>query len=217
MDRLKQLFDEFGQSPWLDNLKRGYLVSGELEALRDRGIRGLTSNPTILQRAIEGSADYDAQFRELTAHGRSVVEDYWALVLEDIFGALDVFAPVHESSKGGDGFVSVEVDPGLAHDTAGTIDAARRLHTTIARPNLFVKIPATAEGVPAINAMIAEGRSINVTLIFSLDRYADVMEAYLSGLGGVHGGLVPGGQRGQLLHQPGGHRGGPPARGHRLP
>jgi transaldolase len=189
MDRLKLLFEEFGQSPWLDNLKRGYLTSGQLAAFRDRGIRGLTSNPTILQKAIEGSADYDAQFRDLAAAGGSTVEDYWALVYEDILGALEVFAPVYESSGGGDGFVSIEVDPGLAHDTDGTVAAARHLHQTIARPNLFVKIPATAEGVPAINTMIADGKSINVTLIFSLERYAEVIEAYLSGLEACSGDL----------------------------
>jgi transaldolase len=189
MDRLVQLFDEFGQSPWLDNLKRGYLISGELAALRDRGIRGLTSNPTILQRAIEGSADYDAQFKEIAQPDRTALDDYWALVYQDIFGALDVFAPLYEAADGGDGFVSVEVDPGLAHDTAGTVAAARHLHGTIDRPNLFVKIPATAEGVPAINTMIAAGKSINVTLIFSLERYADVMEAYISGLEACEGDL----------------------------
>jgi transaldolase len=189
MDRLVQLYEECGQSPWLDNLKRGYLVSGELASLRDRGIRGLTSNPTILQRAIEGSADYDAQFRELARSERTTLEDYWALVYQDIFGALDVFAPLYDAADGRDGFVSVEVDPGLAHDTAGTVDAARHLHATINRPNLFVKIPATAEGVPAINTMIAAGKSINVTLIFSLERYAEVMEAYLSGLEACDGDL----------------------------
>jgi transaldolase len=182
MEPLIRLYEEFGQSPWLDNLKRGYLTSGQLAALRDGGIRGLTSNPTIFQKAIEGSSDYDAQFRELALVSRPVIDDYWSLVLQDIHGALDVFAPLYESSGGGDGFASVEVDPGLAHDTGATVDAALLLHETIDRPNLFVKIPATAEGVPAIQAMIASGHSINVTLIFSLDRYAEVMEAYLNGL-----------------------------------
>ena len=186
MDRLLRLHTEFGQSPWLDNLKRGYLTSGELARLRDAGIRGLTSNPTIFQKAIQGSPDYDEQFRSLTRDGRGIVDDYWALVTQDIRGALDVFAPVHQSSDGRDGFVSVEVAPDLAHDTAGTESAARHLWDTIAAPravqNLMVKIPATAEGVPAIKAMIGEGRSINVTLIFSLERYTAVMEAYLSGL-----------------------------------
>jgi transaldolase len=180
MDRLIRLYNEFGQSPWLDNLKRGYLTTGELARLRDGGIRGLTSNPTILQRAIEGSSDYDEQFRSLAGSG--VLDVYWALVLQDIRAALGVFRPLYDASAGGDGFVSVEVAPDLAHDTDGTIAAARHLHSLIDEPNLFVKIPATAEGVPAIRQMIAEGRNINVTLIFSLERYADVMEAYISGL-----------------------------------
>jgi transaldolase len=182
MERLIRLHEEFGQSPWLDNLKRGYLTSGQLAQLRDGGIRGLTSNPTIFQKAIEGSANYDEQFRTLVASADPVLTTYWALVHQDIEGALAVFRPLYDASGGRDGFVSVEVAPDLAHDTEGTIAAARDLHRTIAAPNLFVKIPATAEGVPAIRQMIAEGRSINVTLIFSLSRYAEVMEAYLAGL-----------------------------------
>jgi transaldolase len=182
MERLIRLYEEFGQSPWLDNLKRGYLTSGELARLRDEGIRGQTSNPTIFQKAIEGSADYDDQFRTLIAAADPIVDDYWALVLHDINGALDVFVPLYESSGGGDGFVSVEVAPDIANDTDATVMAARHLHETIARPNLMVKIPATAAGVPAIRQMISEGRSINVTLIFSLERYEAVLEAYLAGL-----------------------------------
>ena len=182
MDRLLRLSHEFGQSPWLDNLKRGYITSGELARLVANGVRGLTSNPTIFQKAIQGSADYDEQFRALAAEGRPVIEDYWSMVLQDINSALDVFAPVYHQSYGADGYVSVEVDPGLAHDAAGTETAARILHETIDRPNLMVKIPATLEGLPAIQQMIAEGRSINVTLIFSLARYEQVMEAYLAGL-----------------------------------
>jgi transaldolase len=182
MDPLIRLSEEFGQSPWLDNLKRGYITSGQLAALRDRGIRGLTSNPTIFQKAIEGSADYDEQFRSLASSPAPVLATYWALVHKDIEDALRILRPVHDATAGVDGFVSVEVAPDLAHDVDGTVAAARDLHATIDEPNLFVKIPATAEGVPAIRQMIAEGRSINVTLIFSLDRYGEVMEAYLSGL-----------------------------------
>ncbi len=189
MNRLHALFDEQGQSPWLDNLKRGYLTSGQLAKLVDDGIRGLTSNPTILQKAISGSADYDEQFKELAVDDHPVLDDYWALVIQDINGALDVFAPLYEASDGGDGYASVEVAPDLARDTAGTIESARYLHERINRPNLFVKIPATAEGVPAIKQMISEGRNTNVTLIFSLDRYADVIEAYLSGLEACEGDL----------------------------
>ncbi len=184
MDRLVRLHAEFGQSPWLDNLKRGYITGGQLAGMVRDGIRGLTSNPTIFQKAIQGSADYDEQFAELAAagEGSEVIDHYWAMVLRDIDSALDAFAPVHHQSHGRDGFVSVEVDPGLAHDTAGTIAAARELHERVARPNLMVKIPGTAEGLPAIRQMIAEGRSINVTLIFSLSRYQEVIEAYLAGL-----------------------------------
>ncbi|MEO8264786.1 MAG: transaldolase [Ilumatobacteraceae bacterium] len=182
MDRLAHLYHEFGQSPWLDNLKRGYITSGQLSHLVDRGIRGLTSNPTIFQKAIQGSPDYDEQFRTLAVVDHPIIDDYWAMVLADIHGALEVFAPLYHDSHGADGYASVEVDPGLAHDGPATERAARDLHEQIHRPNLMVKIPATAEGVDAIQAMIAEGRNINVTLIFSLDRYQSVMEAYIRGL-----------------------------------
>ena len=182
MDRLSHLYHDQGQSPWLDNLQRSYLTSGELSRLVHGGIRGLTSNPTIFQKAIQGSDDYDPQFRQLVASGASVGDAYWEMVLSDIHGALDVFAPLYHDSFGTDGFVSVEVDPGLAHDSAGTEVAARALHERVARPNLMVKIPGTEEGIPAIRQMIAEGRNVNVTLIFSLDRYQKVMDAYVDGL-----------------------------------
>jgi len=182
MGLLHDLHEIGGQSPWLDNLRRGYLRSGELQAYVDRGIRGITSNPSIFQKAIADSDDYDDQFGELLGAGTSVEDAYWRMVTDDISEAVRVLRPVHDASDGVDGYVSVEVDPGLARDTEGTIASARGLHETIAEPNVLVKIPATAEGVPAIRAMIAEGRSINVTLIFSVERYAEVMEAYLSGL-----------------------------------
>ena len=177
-----RLHEDFGQSPWLDNLQRGYITSGQLAQLRDGGVRGLTSNPTIFQKAISGSTHYDEQFRSLSGDAGAVIDDYWALVIHDIEAACDIFEPVFDESGGRDGFVSVEVDPGLAHDAAGTEGAARHLHEQIARRNLMVKIPATAAGVEPIRRMIAEGRNINVTLIFSLERYAEVIEAYLSGL-----------------------------------
>jgi transaldolase len=190
--KLQQLYAAGGQSPWLDNLKRSYLTSGHLAQLVDQGVRGVTSNPTIMAKAISGSADYDDEFAEALTAGRSVEEIYWDLVEADVNGALGVLRPVHERSDGRDGFVSIEVSPRLAHDTTGTIRAARGLHERIAQPNVLVKIPATREGVPAISTMIAEGRSINVTLIFSLDRYDEVMEAYLSGLEAhVAGGADP--------------------------
>lgn len=181
MTRLHDLFAEQGQSPWIDNLARTGLQSGHLRQLVADGIRGVTSNPTIFQKAISGSSDYDEQFQSLLRN-HSVEEAYWEMVFDDINGALEVLRPVYDDSGATDGFVSLEVAPSLAHDTAGTADAARLFHSRIESPNLLVKIPATAEGVPAVQAMIAEGISINITLIFSLARYADVIEAYISGL-----------------------------------
>jgi transaldolase len=182
MGRLHDLHSQQGQSPWLDNLKRGWITSGELERWVERGVRGLTSNPTIFQKAIADSPDYDAQFGELVGGGSTVEDSYWSLVTADIEDALRILRPVHDESGGIDGRVSVEVAPSLARDTAGTEAAARHLWTTIDEPNLFVKIPGTAEGLPAIQACIAAGISINVTLLFSLDRYDEVMEAYIAGL-----------------------------------
>ena len=152
-------------------------------------MRGLTSNPSIFQKAMTSGDDYDEQFAGLLADGLSVADAYWELVLTDIGGALDALAPVYERSDGIDGFVSVEVDPKLARDTEGTLAAARSLHQRVDRPNLYVKIPGTAEGLPAIEAMAAEGRSVNVTLLFSLTRYAEVIEAYLRGLEACDGDL----------------------------
>ena len=187
-DRLHELHAA-GQSPWLDNLRRGWLTDGELAAWVDRGIRGLTSNPSIFQKAISTGNDYDEQFGDLISRGTSVTDAYWDLVTSDIEGALALLRPVYDSSDGVDGYVSVEVAPELARDSAGTEAAARALHQAIDAPNLYVKIPGTAEGVAPIQAMIAEGRNINVTLIFSLDRYAEVMEAYLAGLEAAEGDL----------------------------
>ena len=146
------------------------------------GIRGLTSNPAIFQKAIEGSEDYDEQFRQLITGGTSVNDAYWDLVTSDIRGALRALRPVYEASLGTDGFVSVEVDPALARDSDQTATAARALHDRLNAPNLMVKIPGTREGLPAVRTMIGEARSINVTLIFSVQRYSEVMEAYISGL-----------------------------------
>jgi transaldolase len=180
--RLIELYQAQGQSPWLDNIRRGWITGGELARWVERGVRGVTSNPTIFQKAIESSDAYDEQLRVAVGRGDSVEEAYWDLVVTDIRDALAILRPVHEASDGVDGYVSIEVDPGLARDTAGTMEAARRLHDLIDAPNLYVKIPGTAEGLPAIRQMIAEGRSINVTLLFSVERYGEVVEAYLSGL-----------------------------------
>ncbi len=182
MERLIRLAAEQQQSPWLDNLTRSYLSTGRLGELIDAGIRGLTSNPTIFQKAIQGSSDYDDQFTQLVVSGGATIDHYWEMVLRDIAAALEVFAPVYADTSGLDGFVSVEVDPGLAHDAAGTELAARALHERLDRPNLMVKIPGTEACLPAIRQMIAEGRSINVTLIFSLDRHQKVMDAYMDGI-----------------------------------
>lgn len=197
MTKLHDLHDQQDQSPWLDNLTRPYLQDGTLARLLDAGVRGVTSNPTIFAKAIEGSDAYDTQFARLTGEGTSVLDAYWELVVDDVIEALRVLRPTFDASGGTDGFVSIEVAPELARATGATITAARQLHERIDRPNLFVKIPATAEGVPAIEAMTGEGRSINVTLIFSLARYAEVIDAYVAGLealaeqagdlGAVHG------------------------------
>ena len=181
MTKLNDLYDQQGQSPWLDNLRRDWLQDGKLSQLVSDGIRGVTSNPTIFAKAISGQDTYDDEFKSLIA--TTTVEDaYWHLVIDDINNALQILRPVYDSSNGGDGFVSVEVAPSLAHDTDGTISAARDLHTQINQPNLLVKIPGTLEGLPAIQTMISEGRSINVTLIFSVSRYDQVIDAYISGL-----------------------------------
>lgn len=182
MSKLHRLYDEQGQSPWLDNLTRPSLRDGTLARLVTAGVRGVTANPTIFARAIDGSDAYDDQFRALIAGGHPVEDAYWQLVVDDVVDALRQLRPAFDGSDGTDGFVSIEVAPELAHDTEATVAAARQLHGRICQPNLYVKIPATAEGVPAIETMIAEGRSTNITLIFSLSRYDQVIEAYLSGL-----------------------------------
>jgi len=189
MGRLHDLYSTGGQSPWLDNLKRGWITSGEIQRWVDRGVRGITSNPAIFQKAIESGAEYDDQFRDLVGAGTSIEDAYWNLVVDDISEALRILRPVYDESNGIDGYVSVEVAPSLARDRARTEVAARELDDRIAAPNLLVKIPGTAECVPAIQTMIAEGRSINVTLIFTLERYEAVIEAYLAGLEAATGDL----------------------------
>jgi transaldolase len=189
MSKLHQLHDRYGQSPWLDNLTRGDVTSGRLRRLVAQGIRGVTSNPTIIAKAVSGSADYDRQLAALTAAGRDAEASYWALVTADLNGALAVLRPLYDRSGGDDGFVSVELAPALAHDTRASVAAARALHRRLAEPNLLVKIPATAEGVPAVHQAIGEGLSINVTLLFGLDRHAQIIDAYLEGLEAHDGDL----------------------------
>ena len=188
MTKLHDLYDKVGQSPWIDNLRRAAVETGELQQAVDDGVRGVTSNPTIFQKSVSEGSRYDEQLLALLAD-HSVEEAYWELAITDVTNALGILRPVYDEGTHGDGFVSIEVSAALAHDTAGTIEAARWLHERIDQPNLLVKIPATAEGVPAIQAMIAAGRSINVTLIFSLSRYDEVIEAYLSGLEALDGDL----------------------------
>jgi transaldolase len=174
---------EYGQSVWIDFLSRDMLRNGELERrMRDDAVVGVTSNPTIFQKAISSGGAYDEQLREVLEEERDPKEIFLRLAIKDVEDALDLLRPVWDGGSGQDGYVSLEVDPNLASDTARTIEEAQRLHETIDRPNLFVKIPATKAGLPAIEEMIARGRSINVTLIFSLERYAEVAEAYIRGL-----------------------------------
>ena len=178
-----QKLTSLGQSLWMDNIQRKLLENGELKAMIARGdIRGMTSNPTIFNNAIAKSTDYDSALTPLAWAGWDAEKIFWQLAIEDIKAACDAFMPVYEESNGGDGFVSIEVSPTLAHDTDKTIAQAEQLWVRVARPNLMVKIPATKEGIPAIRKTIAAGLNINITLIFSLKRYAEVMDAYLSGL-----------------------------------
>jgi transaldolase len=181
MTRLNALYSEGGQSPWIDDLHREWLGDGHLKSLVDQGVRGITSNPTIFAKAISESTTYDAQLFDLVP-SHSIDDAYWEMVIDDIEKALAILHPVHESAKGADGFVSLEVAPSLATTTTGTFAAATQLHNRINKENLLVKVPATKAGLPALRRLFGEGRSINVTLIFGLDRYDAVVEAYLSGL-----------------------------------
>jgi transaldolase len=179
--RLHQL-SELGQSVWIDFLSRQLLRSGELaRMMEDDAVVGVTSNPTIFQKAIAEGDAYDEQFREVLAEEQDAKEVFLRLAVQDVQNACDLLRQVWDGG-GKDGYVSIEVDPNLADDTDATIAEAQRLHELVDRPNCFVKIPATRPGLPAIEEMIARGRSINVTLIFSLQRYAEVVEAYLRGL-----------------------------------
>lgn len=182
MNRIQEI-SALGQSVWLDNIQRRMLENGEIQAMIDRGdIRGITSNPTIFEHAIANSTDYDEALNSLAWAGWDAEKIFWELVVEDIREATDLFGPLYEQTNGGDGFVSIEVSPFLAGYTQATAAQAQQLWVRVARPNLMVKIPATPSGIPAIRAAIAAGLNINITLIFSRARYAEVMEAYLSGL-----------------------------------
>ena len=181
MSKLHKLA-HLGQAIWFDYIRRSFIASGELQKLVDQGVRGVTSNPSIFEKAIAGSADYDKDLRPLVEAGKSVEEIYETLALDDIGRAADILRPLYDETDGVDGYVSLEVSPTLAHDTDGTIADARRLFAVLGRPNVMIKVPATPAGVPAIEKLIGEGININVTLIFSSAQYEAVAEAYLAGL-----------------------------------
>jgi transaldolase len=182
MNPLRQLND-LGQSIWYDYITRDLLRSGELERLiREDGLRGMTSNPTIFEKAIAGSQLYDEDIRRLSEQGRSPAEIFETLAVADVQAACDLFLPVYHETRGRDGLVSLEVSPRLAHDTNSTIHEAERLWNAVDRPNAMIKIPGTAAGLPAIRHAIGAGINVNVTLLFSVVRYAEVIEAFLQGL-----------------------------------
>ena len=175
--------NDFGQSPWYDNITRTLVREGGLEALvRDDGIRGVTSNPTIFEKAIAGGEGYDDAIAAAKAAGDSVEQTFWDLAVDDIGAGADILRPIYDRLHGADGYISIEVSPLLAHDTEATVAQAADLFARLNRPNIMIKIPATPEGIPAITRTIAAGINVNVTLIFSLVRYAEVVEAYQSGL-----------------------------------
>jgi transaldolase len=172
-----------GQSYWLDNLTRGMMTRGELQhRVTEQGLRGITSNPAIFHKAITDSDDYDAQIKRLVSAGVELQELYEQLVVTDVQHACDILRPVYDASDGLDGYVSLEVSPYLAHDTSGTMEEARRLYHAVGRPNVFIKIPGTPEGVPAIEEMLVEGININITLLFAITDYEAVAQAYIRAL-----------------------------------
>lgn len=176
---------DLGQSIWLDYLRRELVQSGQLQAMiEEDGLRGVTSNPKIFEQSITGGREYERQIAALASRGASAKAIYAALTISDVQMAADVFRPVYEDSGGQHGFVSLEVDPHLALDTEGTLEEARRLWTRLNRPNVFIKVPATLAGIPAIETLIREGINVNVTLLFGLPRYREVANAYIAGIEG---------------------------------
>jgi transaldolase len=176
---------DYGQSIWMDNLTRDLIESGELQRMIDeRGIRGITSNPAIFEKAIAGNAIYDADIEAGVRAGKSLQEIYESLVFDDIRHACDIFRPIYEESGGLDGYISIEVPPNIADDTQKTIDEARRYYREIDRPNVMIKIPGTAEGLPAVEQVIRDGINVNVTLLFSVNSYIETAWAYIRGLEG---------------------------------
>ncbi len=182
MNPLRRL-QELGQSAWYDNIERGLLKSGELARKIDEdGLRGVTSNPTIFEKAINGSRDYDASLARLAEGPHNARDAFFSVAIEDIQVGADLLRPVYDASEGHDGMISLEVSPDLAYDSDGTVAEALRLWERVDRPNLMIKVPATREGVTAFEHLIAHGVNVNVTLLFSVERYKDVVEAYLAGL-----------------------------------
>ena len=177
-----QQVTEFGQSIWMDYIQRSMIKSGGLKSYVDKGLRGITSNPSIFEKAISGTDEYDEQIRVLTLEGKSVEEIYEALVVDDIRQAADELRPVFDNSRGTDGFVSLEVNPHLAYDQQGTVNEAKHLARAVDRPNIMIKVPATAEGILAFQELTGDGVNVNVTLIFSTTQYDVVAEAYLIAL-----------------------------------
>ena len=182
MPNAVQAAKRLGQSIWYDNIRRGLIESGELQRLINLGISGLTSNPTMFEKAIAGSTDYDSALLELSQDVKRPGEIFETLAIEDIRAAADLLRPIHRRTDGADGYASLEVSPHLSHDTDGTVAEAGRLFAALDRPNVMVKVPGTPEGVPAVRSLVARGINVNVTLIFSLETYRDVVEAYISGL-----------------------------------
>ncbi|MEB3342991.1 transaldolase [Okeania sp.] len=175
--------EDLGQSIWMDNLSRNIIESGELKSMiTDKGIRGITSNPAIFEKAIAGNAIYDADIEAGISAGKSVMEIYESLVFKDIRDACDIFMPVYEKTEGLDGYISIEVPPTIAKDTESTISEALRYYTAIGRENLMIKIPGTPEGLPAVTRVISEGINVNVTLLFSVESYINTAWAYIEGL-----------------------------------
>jgi len=179
--KLHQL-EELGQSIWLDFIRRSILENGELQEYVEKGLRGVTSNPSIFDKAISDGEEYDQTITDLTSQGKSTHEIYEALAVADIQKACDILSPVYEQSGGEDGYVSLEANPHLAHDTQGTIEEAKRLWDLVDRPNLMIKVPGTPEGVPAIETLTSQGYNINVTLLFSRSQYDQISDAFISGL-----------------------------------
>jgi transaldolase/glucose-6-phosphate isomerase len=178
-----QTLHEYGQSVWLDYIRRSLLTSGELKRLiKEDGLRGVTSNPAIFEKAITGSTDYKDTLETLAPEYQNAKDLYEQVAIRDIQDAADVLHPVYEQAKRRDGYISLEVSPYLANDTQGTLEEARRLWQAVGRDNVMIKVPATPEGIPAIEQLISEGININVTLLFSQETYEQVARAYIAGL-----------------------------------